>query len=61
MVVLSGMIWNSGNDDDPVVAVGEGLVVAAAEGRVAADGGGCCDAVALVGVDQCLDCSCILE
>ena len=46
------MVGNSRDDDDPVVVVGEGLVVAAAEGRVTADGRRRRDAAASAGVDQ---------
>ena len=55
------MVWNSGDDDDPVRVIGERLVVAAAQRAVAADGGRGGDAVARSGVDQFLDGSCVLS
>jgi hypothetical protein len=61
LVVFRQVIGHSGHDDDPVVVVGEGLVVAAAEGGVAADGRSCGDAAAGAGVDQSFYCSGILE
>jgi hypothetical protein len=61
LVVFRQVVGHSGHDDDPVVVVGEGLVVAAAEGGVAADGRSRGDAAAGAGVDQCFYCSGILD
>ena len=52
LVVLCQVVGNSRDDDDPVIVVGEGLVVAAAEGRVTADCRRRRDAAASAGVDQ---------
>lgn len=38
LVVLSRMVWNSRDDDNSVIVVGEGLVVAVGDGGGAADG-----------------------
>jgi len=54
LVVLCGMVWNAGYDDDPVVVIDEGFIVGVGLGGVSADGRSCSDGSTCSGINQSL-------
>ena len=60
LVIFSIVVWNTGDDDNPVVVVGESLVVRIRLGGVSTDRCSCRDRTASSGIDQSFDFGCIL-
>ena len=61
LVVLSQMIWDSRNNDDPVAIVCESFIVATGQGRISTDGRSGCNTVACASINQGLHRGSILK